>query len=427
MFANDKMGGNTLRVDQPTWNTNPSRRTIPNHLVSKRRPGFQITNPKSGREKQLYSSRDNSQSFDLVTFGSPTKKSTGNNIDSRVNSTNLYDTTTDITKYDETINKTLTDEFSLHDYDDDLPPSRSIYDLNDEFLLSLNKPMSNNHNESFINKDPKNYNNIFNRTNLKPEDKKDGSGATMDSNPALSNSQSETVPGFNSGSSNSDANSINPLNNGESAILVFGYPEHLANQVINYFKDFGNILEDFEINKNSKKNFLHNIAADNSFKSTTTKKSDKIIPCFTGKSWVKITYDNPASALEALQQNGVVFNGSLLGVIPYSKDAIEKLQNRKLNPNEDIGGKEFGFKNYGTKLPTELNYDDSKIMDNSNYTNSTKLFIQDGSNLFQTNNYNSNANGNSQNAKTNIDTKNNPENLGFWGNCMKYVFGFNEL
>lgn len=393
--------------DQPSWNTNPTKRTIPNHLVSKRKPGFQITTKKS-KDKDSSNAGGNSQSFNLITFGSPSKKNV--NIDSRVNNPNLYDTTTDITKYDETINKTLTDEFSIYEYDDDLPPSRSIYDLNDEILLSLNKPM-NNHNESFINKDPKNYNNVFRKESNKDDTPTDD---LSKKNPAASKESSSK---------------INPLNNGESAILVFGYPEHIANHVINYFKEFGTILEDFEVNKNSKRNFLNSITADNTLNNmnSNNNKTDKIVPCFTGKSWVKITYDNPAAALEALQQNGVVFNGSLLGVIPYSKDAIEKLQNRKLAPNEDIGNNELSFKNYNNKLTSDLNYDDSKLMDNSNYTNSNKLFIQDGSKLFLTENYNPNANDNSQNPKANIDTKNNHENLGLWGNCMKYVFGFNEL
>nr|3P3D_A Chain A, Nucleoporin 53 [Meyerozyma guilliermondii] len=114
------------------------------------------------------------------------------------------------------------------------------------------------------------------------------------------------------------------LSNGELAILVFGYPETMANQVIAYFQEFGTILEDFEVLRKPQA-------------MTVGLQDRQFVPIFSGNSWTKITYDNPASAVDALLENGAVFNGVLLGVIPYTKDAVERLQKRKLTSSEDIG------------------------------------------------------------------------------------------
>lgn len=338
--------------NEPTWQNYPVKRVIPNHITSKRKPGFQIS------EKKLTKEPSQISSFTPVSFGSPRKPVP---LESRMNSSKLYDTTSDVTRYDDTINKTI--DFSM-EVDDDLPPSRSIYDLNDEILLNLDRPAT--HQELFLNKDPKNYSNVFNRQEVEPNPK------------------------------DAPREDVNPLEHGESAILVFGYPESIANSVIQYFQEFGTILEDFEVNKNR-------------LYKTINAKNDKIISCLSGNSWVKITYDNPALAIEALLQNGMVFNGSLLGVIPYTKDSVEKLQNRKLGEGEDIGsGFEYKTPNFKSQEPEE------KDLGNSNFA---KLQVKDGSKLFVS----------KEDPKSTIDTKNNNENLGVVGNIMKYVFGFNEL
>ncbi|EGV63508.1 hypothetical protein PSN45_004741 [Yamadazyma tenuis] len=353
-------------AEEPSWSSYPVKRVIPNHITSKRKPGFQIT---TGKKNDKAKQSQSSNSFNAVSFGSPRKPG----LESRISTaSNIYDTTADVTKFDETINKTITDDLSIYEaMDDDMPPSRSIYDLNDEILLNLDKP--NNHTDSFLNKDPKQYGNVFNR-------------GEVDSSQRVEKKKPQA---------------INPLENGESAILVFGYPEHIANQVIQYFQDFGTILEDFEMNKNKL------------YKTINNKQREKIISCLSGTSWVKITYDNPASAIEALFQNGMVFNGSLLGVIPYTKDAVEKLQNRKLGDYEDIGsGIEFKTSGFKTQEP-----DASQDLTNSNFS---KLEVKDGSKLFL-------GPTSANNDNKGIDNKHNNENLGVVGNIMKYVFGFNEL
>lgn len=376
-------GSNSGGNEGPAWIQNPKKRTIPNHLIPKRKPGFQITSTandkKDDKSKGDFLQSNGSSPFNLLSFGSSHQRKSLN-LDNRANSS-LYDTTAgDITKYDETMNNTMNDDFNAYGMDDDLPPSRSIYDLNDEILLSLDKPNSQ-HNESFINKDPKDYNNIFNKNDSK-------------------------VKAISSGEKVEDK-LIHPLQKGESAILVFGYPESMANQVIQRFQEFGTILEDFDVNKNKK------------FRDFSAKQRETILPCFSGKSWVKITYDNPASALDSLQENGTIFNGVLLGVIPYTKDSIEKLQNRKLTENEDIGG--------GINLVNNL--DNTHKVDNAATNGDTsdvqasyvsRLEIKDGSNLFL-------KSDSTDPSKPNPDNKSDNENLGAVGTVFKYIFGFNEL
>lgn len=368
-------GQNTTTVqpqvdNQPVWFQNQKRRTIPNHLVPKKKTGFQITSGKNneslGPNSSTYLTATDSNSsaltskdqFNLVSFGQQRKLLDKN--------ATLFDN--DLTKYDETINETLNEEPHITANGDDLPPTRSIYDLNDETLATLNKPVQ--HIDSFINKDPKNFNNVFN---------KDG-------------------PDNEVAEAQERRTSINPLNN-EAAILVFGYPESMSNQIIHHFKEFGDILENFEVNQ--KKNSLVNINHHH----------QKLVPIFSGKSWVKITFDNPASAADALRENGVVFNGVLLGVIPYNKNAIEKLQKRKLTDSEDIGSNDFS----STKPADSLPVAPTAPANPSSYT--TRLDIKDGSQFFLK----------TDGDQSKTQQNQNEEKLSFFGKVSKYVFGFHEL
>ncbi|KAK6455016.1 Nup53/35/40-type RNA recognition motif-domain-containing protein [Scheffersomyces xylosifermentans] len=392
-------------VQQPTWFQNQKKRTIPNHLVPKKKPGFQITASTTSKSKKdsdnsnkslTSSSNNNDRSsallssndqFNIMSFGNQQRKS--GILDRRTSVGTLFDTASnDLTRYDETINDTISDDLynNTLSYGDDLPPTRSIHDLNNEILISLNKPVQQI--DSFINKDPKNFNNVFNRAE---------NGAILD----------ETSDGKTSGEER--RGSINPLAHSESAILVFGYPESLSNHVIQHFKEFGDILENFEVNQKMN-SLLHNSSQLNS----------KVIPIFCGKNWVKITFDNPASAVDALQENGVVFNGVLLGVIPYSKNAIEKLQKRKLTDNEDIGGGNIDLSSINVSLndkKEDVKQQPAASANPSTYT--TRLDIKDGSQLF--------LKSDGDQIKNNTTKNANEEKLGFLGNLTKFVFGFHEL
>ncbi|CAK7901164.1 hypothetical protein CAAN1_06S02740 [[Candida] anglica] len=387
--------------NQPTWFQNPKKRTIPNHLVSKKKPGFQISSSSSSSstngKKDSKNNKDSSQSngtnqFNLISFGSSVPQ---RNASTSVAS--LYDASMsgDVTKYDETINDTLHEDFSLYNPHDDLPPSRSIYDLNDEVLLSLNKPASS-HSDSFLNKNPRHFNNIFNKG-----DASTGS-AIVEANTAPADLE-------NSNATSDQKGEIKPLDSGESAVLVFGYPENMANQVIQHFQEFGNILEEFETTraKNSAVKYYQ-------YQQDGKKSAKTIVPLFTGNSWVKLTYDNPSSAVTALRESGAVFNGVLLGVIPYTKSAVEKLSKRTLSANEDIGGGLLDLQLQGSTLEPPI---ENSVADQSPYT--IRLDIKDGSGLFL----------HAKNATdpNKPDTANTNAKLGVFGTVSKFLFGFNEL
>lgn len=108
----------------------------------------------------------------------------------------------------------------------------------------------------------------------------------------------------------------------ESAVLVFGYPESISTIVIQHFAKFGQILEDFEI-----------IRMDPLFH----KPSAKQYPIFTGNGWIKLTYDNKASAMRALEESGSVLHGSMIGCVPYTKHAIENIASISITSFEDVG------------------------------------------------------------------------------------------
>ncbi|CCE80063.1 Piso0_003160 [Millerozyma farinosa CBS 7064] len=371
---------------QPQWFQNTKRRTIPNHLLPKKKTGFHITSSATKRENKSKTDGTGSQGsgqFNLLSFGTTQRKAlTAGSTADRANSVgSLFDTSSgDISRVDKSASEIFHDEPSVAQFEDDAPPSRSIYDLNDEVLISLDKP-SNANNDYFLNKDPKNFNNVFNR---------DGTSA-----PATEKSAQDDLKN-------------NPLEHSESAILVFGYPETMANQVISYFQEFGTILEDFEVTKR------HNTLARFQNSSNNGQKKP-FIPIFSGKSWVKLTYDNPSSALDALQENGSVFNGVLLGVIPYTKDAIEKLQKRKIEKNEDIGG---GLKT--DLLFSEKNREQTLIDTGNTQTSyASKLELKDGSKFFLSPEAPGTSKAEEEKKATN--------NQGLISNFLRFFFGFNEL
>lgn len=367
----------------PAWFQNPALRVIPNHLVSKKKAGFQISAVANKNDTKSTSGSTtsagpgyNASEFNMITFG---------NIPHR-NSSASYDTLALYVPDSENTTTTFdNDDIPLYNNNEDVPPARSIYDLTDEAVNSWKKPA--HYTESFINKDPKSFNNLFAKTDDK-----------------LATAPVE------------DAKLLtNPLLHSESAILVFGYPEAMANQVIGRFAEFGTILEEFEAAKTTKNTaFAELIPAAGAFPSSSPEKAtDKVPPppIFSGKSWVKLTYDNPSSAIDALQESGTVFNGVLIGVVPYTKDAVEKLLRRKLTSDEDIGA------GLPSKALSESTKVDKGVMGDSNDMQAAyikRLDVKDGSELF---------------LKATNDPKGprKTEKLGMWGTVSNYFFGFHDL
>ncbi|QLQ78047.1 hypothetical protein HG537_0A02940 [Torulaspora globosa] len=126
----------------------------------------------------------------------------------------------------------------------------------------------------------------------------------------------------------------------ESAVIVFGYPESISNLVIGHFSKFGNILEDFEVLRTS--SGIN--AASLRLRRRKSDNSERKYPIFTGDGWVKLTYDSSSAAVRALQENGQVFGGSLIGCVPYNKSLVEQLASCKIEKMDDIGGVNFSVK-----------------------------------------------------------------------------------
>lgn len=410
---NNASNGSSNVANTP-WFNNPKKRIIPNHLVPKKKSGFQIVNntkeapssssSKKGGDKKSLSQSTKADPFNLISFGSSsTSSAAGRNASTSIGS--LFDASIggDLTKYDETINDTIHEDSMLDNVQDDAPPSRSIYDLSNDVLTSLNEP-TNLHLDSFLNKDPKSFNNVFNKN------------AESDSKDKLKDFAGEDLK----------------IEDQTSAILVFGYPESMANQVIQHFQNYGNVLEDFEATKSKHqltKYYQQQIVSTKGGSSA----SNSIVPLFTGNSWVKLTYSNSSDAINALRENGTVFNGVLLGVIPYNKNAIEKLEKRKLTPGEDIGGDlestlyltnpkvsemDSAHNLSSTTNPTNSATTNANATDQSTYIN--RIDIKDGSGFFL------HSNNVTDPSKAAANSRKDGKE-GIISSVTKYLFGINEL
>ncbi|CCH59395.1 hypothetical protein TBLA_0B05680 [Henningerozyma blattae CBS 6284] len=175
--------------------------------------------------------------------------------------------------------------------------------------------------------------------------------SSKDSNSVLSTS---STPAINS----NKYGAMNPQS--ETAVIIFGYPESVSNSIISYFAKFGNILEDFQVlrgpsglNSNSTTLRLRNNIKTNNMQNDV--EVTKKYPIFTGDGWVKLTYDLPSAAIRALQENGTVLSGSLIGCIPYSKAAVEQLASCKIDKIDDIGTPNFSIKNSSTSTNSIIN------------------------------------------------------------------------
>ncbi|CAN3358274.1 hypothetical protein DICA3_C18514 [Diutina catenulata] len=265
------------------------------------------------------------------------------------------------TNFDDSVNETIADTVEEVTFGDDLPPARSIHDLAHEEIVKPRK------NKTFVSKDPSRFASIF-------------GGPAAPQEPL----SPEVAP--------------------ESAVIVFGYSECRAAEIIRYFRDCGPILEDFDTGSAPSLLIHSNSQA-------------KIVPIFCGSSWVKITYANAESALDALQRNGQVFNGEFLGVIPYSKDAVEKIERRQLSPTEDVGA--LSPIVLASKAPKDAHPSQSPSL-------VSKIDIKDGSKLFLHNPHTNSAL--EVLSKTSNESEVRPkEKIGWVDNVTKKLFGFYEV
>lgn len=520
---------------QPLWLQNQKKRTIPNHLVPKKKQSFQLgtTNNnnhnnklnsknknKTGKNRSnngdlnggdlIISNDDNDNGqFNLLSFGSNLNRRvtsgsgsgiSGSLLDRNTSIASLFDNSIgDLSRIDDSfiggdntiddINDDGNGNNNGDGFGNDLPPKNSMYDLSNingsgKGTRDKNGINSDSKFESFINKDPKTFDSVFNKF--------------QEFTPILDpNNVNVNANGFG-GTSGVDEKP-NTTNNNDIlqnqkhynlAIIVFGYPENLSIEIIKFFQSFGRILEKFDTtstigssgstnNNNNIKEILINLAANsnNNNNNNNNTITNKIVPIFSGKHWIKLTFDNPNSALQALQENGNVFNGSIIGVVPYHKSIIEKLENRKIFINDNdstIMGegnldipldKVNQIINQQSKLVSTpggtLNKNNNNNNSNNNIigetipTSSTttttttttgggslynrldikpiskdQIFLKDNLNSSSTTTTNTNG-GDSQNGGNNDGNKtinnNNKEKLGVWGNLSKYIFGFHDL
>lgn len=223
----------------------------------------------------------------------------------------------------------------------------------------------------------------------------------------------------------------------ESAVIVFGYPESISNQVILHFSKFGNILEDFEILRGVTGN---NISSATIRLRTQNKdsKAQKKYPIFTGDGWIKITYDSPSAALRALQENGTVYGGCLIGCVPYNKAAVEQLASCKIDKSDDIGNIPFSLsmKPNGSSSADAQNRsedDNDSRKHGSRFSFSTrKLDVKDGKELFV---HNGNSSHSGQNFLKSLENKlkeqeqqgGNQQPTDIVGKLNNWLFGWNDL
>lgn len=327
----------SLQQQPPAWHLNHKKRVIPNHLEAKKKLSFQILS--DGKKLTTTQKLVVDDGFNLLSFG---QNKRGDKL-----------TMFDDLRFDETINDTV-EEVT---FGDDQPPLRLIHDLTEEVLVS--KPRQKV--DSLLSKDPKQF-------------------------PLVFSSKSPTTAHHEEPQTSSQQ---------ELAVIVFGYLDARAPQVIRYFRECGPILEKFDLG--SPMTLL-----------TAVKHTKKMVPIFSGPSWVKITYELPELALDALLRNGTVFNGEFIGVMPYSKDAVEKMERRQLSADEDVG-----------KL-------DSQLLDGKPHDDRAtqmappllvlKMEIKDGLKLFV-----------KADATPNTKTSAGQTKMGWVENATKKLFGFYEL
>ncbi|KAG5361342.1 Nucleoporin NUP53 [Yarrowia sp. C11] len=99
-------------------------------------------------------------------------------------------------------------------------------------------------------------------------------------------------------------------NDGNLSVVVYGFPQHLTPSIVSHFGNFGEIMENVE-------------PSDASFGLSTTPVKrpppGNRPPVFAGRNWIKITYDNKASVIRALAEDGSQFAGQyVIGCKPYT-------------------------------------------------------------------------------------------------------------
>lgn len=148
----------------------------------------------------------------------------------------------------------------------------------------------------------------------------------------------------------------------ESAVIVYGFSDSNFDLMISHFAKFGTIVEDFHdssvtdlrnsqilpmilMNEQRQREEAERMEKTNNDGGSSNAKLNgksmmrlKSYPIFVGHGWVKITYQSPSSAVRALRENGSHDDQqSVIGVVPYTRNGVEKLLNHKIPDDLDVG------------------------------------------------------------------------------------------
>ncbi|CAI1641859.1 hypothetical protein SEUBUCD646_0M02890 [Saccharomyces eubayanus] len=362
--------------DNPAWFNNPKKRAIPSSIL-KRSTGQSLSPVRDTADASVTLSKPNG--FNNVTFGSKKDPRIPNNVFQNDGSNN---TTNNSHNHD--LNAIVFDsneappKASLADWQKEdgilAIDSDNIEDPNLTANMTLDQKLTTPFSPFKQTEKKARLFNLFDKTTKVPPN-----------NEPLNNRLDDITVNNNTEASPDVDN---------NAVIIFGYPESIANSIILHFANFGEILEDFKIIRDFRKPNLKNKPSSQTH--TAQKR-----PIYTGDGWVKLTYDSQVSKNRALQENGLIMNGTLIGCVSYSRAALKQLAslNNSENITGDITGLESslssnGFSNYKqtegffenaktTTATSRARNSEFKVSKNSSsFKNSRKLEIKDGRSLF---------------------------------------------
>lgn len=356
--------------DNPAWFNNPRKRAIPNSII-KRSNGQSLSPVRS--DSADVPAFSNSNGFNNVTFGSKKDPRILKNVSPNDNNSannNAHSSDLGTVVFDS----------------NEAPPKTSLADWQKE-------------------------DGIFSSKTDNIEDPNLSSNITFDGKPTATPSpfrplekisrilnffdkNTKTTPNTASSEASAGSKEGASTNWDDHAIIIFGYPETIANSIIFHFANFGEILEDFRVIKDFKKLNSKNMSKSPSL---TAQK----YPIYTGDGWVKLTYKSELSKSRALQENGIIMNGTLIGCVSYSPAALKQLAslkkseeiiNNKTSSQTSLSSKDLSnyrktegiFEKAKAKAVTsKVRNAEFKVSKNStSFKNPRRLEIKDGRSLF---------------------------------------------
>lgn len=134
-------------------------------------------------------------------------------------------------------------------------------------------------------------------------------------------------------------------NDGNLSVVVYGFPQHLTPTIVSHFSNFGEILENVE-------------PSDASFGLSTTPvkrpPQGHRPPVFAGRNWIKITYDNKASVIRALAEDGTQFAGQyVIGCKPYTPSQQRDFDAISASMLDNNDAMDMDFQDSPSKPPTK--------------------------------------------------------------------------